>query len=772
MVLRRVKNLITLLLLLILGMMLFTGCKKGKDNTDTEEAKDGETITQGENNTQDSTTDDQTVIGTPQNEALPVYDINDGDSTLAQETYIFGQVAIGGGGFVTGLISSPAEANLFYARTDVGGVYRWIEETKSWKSLSYGVSAADKGLLSVDGLAVDPNSPNKVYIVAGCEYFSGNKTVVYVSDDYGDTLKQVDVTDMIKVHGNGMGRQNGERIAVDPNDGNIILVGGRSGGLIKSTDGGNTWQKVSSLNIDSTPNKNGICSIVFDKSTGKAGAATQRIFAAVSRNNEDNLYVSEDGGSNWNAVSGLPMNFMPERMKMDADGNLLITYADAEGPWNSNSGGMYRYNPNTKIAEDISPSDGRPIGDVVTDPSDAKRMLCSTMNTWNQQANGAWGDIFYTSADGGKTWTNILGDMTMSANGNPWIMTSSIHWTGSLLIDPFNPNRIFVTSGNGVFACDNIWDETKDFYFNAQGLEETVPLDLVSIEGGNVLSAIGDYAGFVHKDVHEYGILYQNANGTNTSIAYAAQANNTWVRVTNSDKVPVLLTKDAGTTWTELKSVPQDKASGGYVAISPNASTIYWSPSNGFYTYYTKDEGATWVDCKGLTNNAYILCDPVKQDYVYGCDGKFFYISTDGGITFSDRDIFLNGYNKFCIAPKQEGIILIPNDKYGLAVSADYGAKFNTLASVATCKAVGMGKPKNEGRPYVIYIWGSLTSAPETEGLFASEDFGNTWVRINNDQNQFGGPGNGNFVIGDRNEYGKVYMGTVGLGIIYGEISK
>ncbi|HON12049.1 MAG TPA: T9SS type A sorting domain-containing protein, partial [Chitinispirillaceae bacterium] len=33
----------------------------------------------------------------------------------------------------------------------------------------------------------------------------------------------------------------------------------------------------------------------------------------------------------------------------------------------------------------------------------------------------------------------------------------------------------------------------------------------------------------------------------------------------------------------------------------------------------------------------------------------------------------------------------------------------------------------------------------------------------------FGGPGNGNFVVGDFNVYGRVYMSTVGRGLIYGE---
>jgi len=48
---------------------------------------------------------------------------------------------------------------------------------------------------------------------------------------------------------------------------------------------------------------------------------------------------------------------------------------------------------------------------------------------------------------------------------------------------------------------------------------------------------------------------------------------------------------------------------------------------------------------------------------------------------------------------------------------------------------------------------------------------GVSWVRINDNAHQFGGPGNAQFVKGDMNVYGRVYMSSVGRGVIYGELN-
>ena len=484
---------ITAVILAVATAICAAGCN-GNDNSGTSSSGDVTSSGSGDS----SMTSDNTTSG--------------GNSGTAQAQFTFSQVAMGGGGFVSGVFAT-SEQGLYYARTDVGGAYRYNKDTQKWEAMSYDISEEDRGLLGIDGLAFGEKDPNKVYMLAGTEYFSNGKTCLLYSDDYGKTWNRTELTDMIKAHGNGMGRGNGERIAVDPKNSDIVYVGGRTGGIIKSTDGGKTFTALDMGTKTTTSNGNGICSILIDPKSGDDSACTT-IYAAISRVKEDNLYKSTDGGATWTAVSDAPKGIMVQRMKYSGDGKIVITYANTEGPWNNNrtSGGVRILDMSNDSLTDISPAK-KSFGDVVIDPSNPDRMVACTENIYVPQPNGQYGDEFYVTTDGGKNWTLLNDKMKMSSGGVEWITTASMHWCSSMAIDPNNTNKIMVVSGNGVFTCDNIWDESPEFYFFSKGIEETVPYDIISIPGGKLVSVIGDYDGFVQDSAEEYGMVHNSVAG-------------------------------------------------------------------------------------------------------------------------------------------------------------------------------------------------------------------------------------------------------------------
>ncbi|MBP1561221.1 MAG: hypothetical protein J6C96_08280 [Oscillospiraceae bacterium] len=692
-------------------------------------------------------------------------DVN--DNTFVNADWTYGQVAMGGGGFVTGVFST-CEPNLYYARTDVGGAYRWVEDEQRWKSLNYWVSEEDKGYLGIDGLAVDPSDASKVYMLAGTEYFSNGRTALLKSEDYGETIKVIELTDMIRVHGNGMGRGNGERIAVDPNNGSIIFAGGRTGGMIKSTDGGETWTAVSSFPVTSTANGNGICSILFDPSSAKDGA-TQRIYAAVSQKGDEsgNLFVSEDGGESWAKLPGSITDNMVQRMKLDSEGNLYVCYINNEGPWNCAAGAIYRYGKDGS-AEKISDTNAS-FGDILIDPNDSNKLIAVTSGRWECQANGAYGDVFFTSTDGGKTWRNVLENMEMDTNGMPWIEDCAIHWCSSLAMDPVNTSRILVNSGNGVFACDNIWDETPKFYFESNGIEETVPMDIITMKDYPLVTAVMDYDGFVNEDIKVSGQRHQDKIGSTTSITIAAQNRAIWAKVGGSDKEQALTySTDEGKTWSKITNKPDSGKTfyNGSVALTADGSRLIWSPENALKAYYTEDWGATWNECGGIIGGGFhVLGDAVNASYVYACGKESVYVSSDGGVNFTKLSGINPTYKRICVSPDEEGVFYIAGGA-GLYKATNHGDSIDLVTNSKYCEAVGIGKPKNDGDPYVIYIYGNTKDSDE-KGIYMTEDNGETWVRVNDDAHRFGGTGNGVVISGDMNVYGRCYMSTVGLGFIY-----
>ena len=331
---------------------------------------------------------------------------------------------------------------------------------------------------------------------------------------------------------------------MDPNKPNIIFCGSRTKGLYKSSDYGKTWTSaykvaLSDAKESSLNGVNGISFVMFDEAQGKnADGSTKTIYIGISET-KDNLQVSNDGGSTWKAISGGPANLMPHRAKI-VGGDMYITYADGPGPHNINRGAVYKYNIAGGTWEDITPSDSvtyekdySSYGGISIDPKDPKHIVVSTLGKYTgrhlaKNAKGEerdnYGDRIYTTTDGGKTWIHgqHYGDgINIDANGTDWIPGNAIHWAGSLEINPFDNKQAWVTSGNGIFMTDDITAKVPVWKFMSRGIEETVPLDIVSIPGGPLVTAIGDYDGAVYTDINASAQRHTPTVGSTESMAFA-----------------------------------------------------------------------------------------------------------------------------------------------------------------------------------------------------------------------------------------------------------
>jgi photosystem II stability/assembly factor-like uncharacterized protein len=712
-----------------------------------------------------------------------------GGAGPAGPAYAWDSVAIGGGGFVAAVVPSRAAPGVAYARTDVGGAYRWDPREARWTPLLDWVAEDQTGFLGIDSLAIDPHDANNIYLLAGIAYLNGGRTAILHSTDGGKTFGTVDVTAQFKTHGNGMGRQNGERLAIDPGSNKLLYVGTRRDGLFRSADAGRTWARLASLPVTATPNDVGINMVIPDPASMGAGAA-RRLFVGVSRFGSvgANLYRSDDAGATFAPVAGAPAGLMPQRAVLDGAGNLLVTFANGAGPHPDRSGTepmdrgqVWKYAIASGAWSEITPAGWtRPFAGISVDPANPRRLVVSTINTYLPQGD-AKGDRIFLSNDGGQHWTDVIArGFARDAAGVPWLKGHAIQWAGSVEFDPAAVNAaptpgakgdthaVWITSGNGVFRTADIDSPTTTWTFSVKGLEETVPLGLVSMPGQPVVSAIGDYDGFLHADPARYGTIHTPEIGTTTGLAAAALHPATLVRVGDS----MLVTHDGGAHWQKTAALHGKR---GQVAMSADGAVILHSPEHADATWRSADGGATWTAVRGLAGpNARPVADPVDPKVFYAYDddkqsGRLL-ASTDGGASFAPRAALpAGGAHLIRVAPGRGGDVWVALKNGGLARSQDGGARFAMLAGVRYCGAVGFGKAA-PGRDYpTVYIWGTIAGpAPEVRGIYRSTDGGATWIRINDDAHQYGGPGDGQFIVGDMNRFGVVYMSTAGRGIAYG----
>ena len=726
-----------------------------------------------------------------------------------EDTYEWGSLKIGGGGFVSSIIAGQRE---MYMRTDVGGAYKYDYINSEWAQLFGFIKEKDRGYLAIKGIAIDPIDDDIAYFLCGRADHSP-KTAIFKTTDGGKTFKEIDVSHLITSHGNGDGRECTEPIAVDPDHPYIIYAGGDTavGGsaLIKSTDGGLTWNAVKGYDdlgfykyeVD-WPFVGKTRTLLKDDNTywHHNGVAVIKIIngkviVGSSIKGEPNIHVADVDKDEFTVLSeDLPYDNFPLSIRDDRNGNLFFTYI-AEIQFQGRAGGAFKYNLETGKVTDISPID-RAIGSISAHKDDPNKLLARTTGIWEDQwyseeydpSTIASGDNFFRSLDGGKTWTNITPgrkndnnefiSLPIKKNGYDWIVGKSIHWGTSIVIDPRNSDKIYMTSGNGIFCSGNIWEEKKvQFYFDPKGQEEIVALDMISVKGGYPYSAVGDIDGFIHKNVKDIPPQYKPNMGTTSVIAACPQDPRVMIRI-NMHEDKGYYSEDGGNLWYKLEDTHGHGGRGAITNFGDEKYRIFHTNNEG--VFYSDTYGLTWEKSIGTIGDEEfgILVDESDPMMVYSCSATketadvpsrlIFSVSYDGGKSFRNRVIGNNKGFSNRLAYLGRGNVVLAAGIGGAYISTNYGETMEKLEGVFYCKTVGYGAPEKKGGYYTLFMYGKpLESDPE--GIYRSSDRGKTWVLINENQVS-GGTGDGNFLVGDMNTFGMVYMSTVGLGIKYGKI--
>jgi photosystem II stability/assembly factor-like uncharacterized protein len=302
--------------------------------------------------------------------------------------------------------------------------------------------------------------------------------------------------------------------------------------------------------------------------------------------------------------------------------------------------------------------------------------------------------------------------------------------------------------------------------------------------GAHLLSGVGDVDGFRHDDLSvspPYGRFGNPAYKNTASLAFAWKHPEVVVRSGNTyhnDLTTGAYSTDGGTSWKPFASEPPGTVGPfwrgeGTVAISPDAKTVVWSPT-GVAPHFTHDWGASWFPSTGASVNLAVAADTVNpmKFYAYDTEAGTIVVSTDGAQSFRSVGAGLPvvkgrwgpAPGKLWAVPGREGEFwFIANG--ALLHSADSGKSVSVAANVeADLLGFGMAAPGRKAP--ALFMAGKVSGA---EGLFRSDDSGASWVRITDAQHGFGQI---RAITGDPRIYGRVYFGTGGRGIVYGDIAR
>lgn len=715
-------------------------------------------------------------------------------------------VKFGGGGYVTGLIYHPTTPDLLYARTDIGGSYRWDPATTSWVAITDGLGfgATESRFHGIESIAVDPNNDQLVYMATGMYTFEDNGRL-YMSSDRGDTWTHADLP--FKLGGNNGGRALGERLMVDPNKPTILYFGSREAGLWKSVDSGKNWAQVSSLSpvklsaaqiSAAGGHGKGISTVVFDTSTKGSGTATQTIYIAISpdyvsaANLTSSIYRSTDAGVTWNPVPA-PVTDMhiPHMVRAD-DGMFYVAFTKDAGPGAGGPGRFYKFDGNKwTLLKSVDPTQwtNPGFGGLSVSGSGANtRIALGVSNTWG---NFSGQQIVQLSDDAGLSWREIEAQTPgETASG----------WVDDVEIDPFNRDRIMHVHGGGVLETKNASSATPTWSGLVEGIEEIAVQSIVTPPAGapyTLINSAGDVGTWVHTDLTKVPTLNPSLGWSNTDAAdtlwddplYIVGAGNI-----NSSSTPVgFWSGDGGLTWAYFASLPAASKTntGGSIAVTARNKMVLAPPNS--IPSYTTDNGASWVATnlpalpvvgQGWNRGYRLAADRKNPNKVYAFDsggatwsgttGKV-YVSTDGGHTFALSQGSVSAgmapdalwVTSMAVNPNAEGDLWV-TDGNTVYHSVDSGASWTKLANFASAKGakgasvIALGKAA-PGAAYsaAVYVVGVVNGV---WGIYRSDDGGANWTRFNDDAHQFGGIG---VMAADWNTYGRIYFSGTGRGMFY-----
>ncbi len=331
------------------------------------------------------------------------------------------------GNRINAVAGVAGDANVVYAGTPSGGIFKSIDAGLHWQPIF-----DDQPAASIGALAVARSDANVVWAGTGDPFIRPNIEIgngVYRSTDAGKTWSHAGLDNTGRIG----------RVAIDPRNPAVVYVAAmghcygpqQERGVFRTRDGGKTWERV--LFVDENT---GAIDVAIDPSNPRTlfAATWQLVIRPWTSENGgpgSGIYVSRDGGTSWRRLTGngLPESPLGRISLAIAPSNpkrvyALIETASKGNLWRSDDGGEHW----TVASRDENINRrARYFSAIGVSPDNP-----------NEVYFGA--QALYRSTDGGAT-TKVVSEV-FPDHHNFWF-------------DPLNPNRVIVANDRYVNISAN-----------------------------------------------------------------------------------------------------------------------------------------------------------------------------------------------------------------------------------------------------------------------------------------------------------------------------
>ncbi|MHB8420255.1 MAG: VPS10 domain-containing protein [Myxococcales bacterium] len=536
-----------------------------------------------------------------------------------------------------------------------------------------------------------------------------------------------------------------EKVIFDPNNSNTLLAlggnfrrlsgnGSSWGEVWKSTNGGASWSQIGSVG-------SGVNIL-----TGGFAAGSSSLVYAVT---PSGVFQSTDGGATWSdvtgGISGTPAFLAlhptdPKTLWVSTRNGLIYKSTDGAQSWQSSSSGLQSSSYATNDSF------------VVVNPKNPNVLYANL-------PAGSWMDAVYLSTNGGNSWTDVFDNSSVSAITSKLVGGDAYYtafgWNYMypvwLATDPNDPAAVYIfIAGYIARSLDSgtTWEDISAhpisgtaYRGNGYQGEASTQVAFNPFEPGQLFTLAGDCGKLVRSSDFGWswiaGAPQNQANLWNGSQDVSFSADGTIYVATGqyntSSYEPVLKSNDWGTTWGYLPAPPGASGQNGAVYTLPNNSSTVWVGA-GSTVYQSQNGGQSWTAVTGSLGTAVynFAPDPTTPTTFYVGASNGIYKTTDGqhfnlmsGSPVSTVD------NRVAVDPQNPGILYAtPANPPNGGVWTFNGTSWTQVWNKRYANAIAID-PQNDQRLAVVTIGWPQADISEADGVWLSENGGQSWTQIN-----------------------------------------